>query len=145
VSIETSKKIVCRYFEEAVDQGRVDLLEELFTPDCIIHRPEAQEPLKGLEGIRGVITGVADKYSDFKTTIYDLIGEGDRVVARLSHRAVQRGEWKSRIGRHAVDGKIVDWSAIAIFQIKDGKIAEEWVCRDELGMLIQLGVIQIAS
>jgi hypothetical protein len=28
-----------------------------------------------------------------------------------------------------------------MFRIRDGKIAEEWVCRDELGMLIQLGVV----
>jgi hypothetical protein len=28
-----------------------------------------------------------------------------------------------------------------MFRIRDGKNAEEWVCRDELGMLIQLGVV----
>jgi hypothetical protein len=28
-----------------------------------------------------------------------------------------------------------------MFRIRDGKIAEEWVCRDELGMLMQLGVV----
>jgi predicted ester cyclase len=37
-------------------------------------------------------------------------------------------------------GKTVTWSAIAIFRIRDGKIAEEWVNRDELGMSIELGV-----
>jgi hypothetical protein len=29
------------------------------------------------------------------------------------------------------------------FRMKDGKIAEEWVMRDELGMLAQLGRISI--
>jgi len=32
-----------------------------------------------------------------------------------------------------------------MFRIRDGKIAEEWVCRDELGMLIQLGVVALSK
>ena len=33
MSIEANKKIVCRYFEEAVDQGRADMLEERLRRD----------------------------------------------------------------------------------------------------------------
>jgi predicted ester cyclase len=51
---------------------------------------------------------------------------------------VNRGEWTSRLGRHAVAGKTVSSPAIAILHIRNGKIAEEWVNRDELGMLIEL-------
>jgi hypothetical protein len=29
--------------------------------------------------------------------------------------------------------------------MRDGKIAEEWVMRDELGMLVQLGTISVGS
>ena len=65
-------------------------------------------------------------YSEFATTIHDLIAEDDRVACRLSHRAMNRSEWTSRIGRHEVAGKTVNWSAIAIFRFQDGKIAEEW-------------------
>jgi hypothetical protein len=39
------------------------------------------------------------------------------------------------------EGKVVTWPALAMFRIRDGKIAEEWVCRDELGMLMQLDVV----
>lgn len=72
----------------------------------------------------------------------ELIAEEDRVACRLSHKAVNRGEWTSHLGKHAVTGKTVNWQAIAIFRLRDRKIAEEWVCRDELGMLIELGVCQ---
>jgi hypothetical protein len=34
---------------------------------------------------------------------------------------------------------------ILFFPFFDGKIAEEWVNRDELGMLIELGVLESAK
>jgi predicted ester cyclase len=141
MSIEFNKAIVRRYFEEVVDKSKLDLLDEIVTTDCIIHRPEASEPIQGLEAFRQALEGILQVYSEFTTTIHDLIAEEDRVACRLSHQAVNRGEWTSRLGRHAAAGKTVGWPAIAIFRFHDSKIAEEWVSRDELGMLIDLGVL----
>ena len=141
MSIASHKAIVRRYFEEALDKRRLDVLDEIVARDCIIHRPEASEPIRGLEAFRLTLERILQVYSEFKTTIHDLIAEEDRVVCRLSHQAVNRGEWTSRVGTHAVAGKTVTWPAIAIFRLHDGKIAEEWVSRDELGMLIELGVL----
>ena len=135
------KEVVRRYFEEVLDKGKIDILDELATTDCVIHRPEMPEPIAGLEAFREVLRRILQVYSEFSTTIHDLVAEDDRVACRLSHRAVNRGEWTSRIGTHAVAGKTVTWSAIAIFRFAEGKIAEEWVSRDELGMLIQLDVL----
>jgi predicted ester cyclase len=86
---------------------------------------------------------VVGPYSEFKTTIHDLVAVSDLVVCHLSHRVVHRGgSWTSRLGGHEVaEGKAVTWLSLTMFRIRDGKIAEEWVCRDELGMLIQLGVV----
>ena len=54
----------------------------------------------------------------------------------------QRHLSRSRIGGHDTKGKSLVWSAIAIFRIDGGKIAEQWVNRDELGMLLSLGVLK---
>jgi predicted ester cyclase len=141
MSTEYNKAIVRRYFEEVVDKRKLDILDEIVTTDCIIHRPEASEPIRGLEAFKQALERILMAYREFNTTIHDLIAEEDRVACRLNHRAVNRGEWTSRLGRHAVAGKTVSWPAIVIFRIRDGKIAEEWVSRDELGMLIDLGVL----
>lgn len=141
MSIESNKAIVRRYFEEVVDKSKLDILGEIVTTDCIIHRPEVSEPIQGLEAFKHALKSILQVYSEFTTTIHDLIAEEDRVACRLSHRAVNRGEWTSRLGTHAVAGKTVTWPAIAIFRFHDSKIAEEWVSRDELGMLIELGVL----
>jgi predicted ester cyclase len=143
MSTESNKSMVRRYFEEVLDKRKLDILDEIVTTDCVIHRPEALEPIRGLEAFKHALERILNVYSEFTTMIHDLIAEEDRVACRLSHRAVNRGEWTSRIGRHAVPGKTVSWMAIAIFRFRDGKIAEEWVSRDELGMLIQLGILRV--
>jgi predicted ester cyclase len=141
MSIESNKAIVRRYFEEALDKRNLDVLDEIVAIDCVIHRPEASEPIRGLKAFKHALERILQVYSEFTTTIHDLIAEEDRVACRLSRRAVNRGDWTSRLGRHAVAGKTVSWPAIAIFRIRDGKIAEEWVNRDELGMLIELSIL----
>ena len=138
---EENKATVRRYFAEALDKRNVDILDEFFTADCVIHRPETPAPLVGLDNFKRALRTLLDTYSEFKTTVHDLFASDDRIVSRHTHRAINRIAWTSRIGQHAVEGKTVSWSAIAIFRFRDGKIAEEWVCRDELGMLITLGVL----
>jgi predicted ester cyclase len=145
MSTEFNKAIVRRYFEEVLDKSKLDILDEIVATDCVIHRPETSEPIRGLEAFRSALERILQVYSDFTTIIHDLIAEEDRVACRLSHQAVNRGEWTSRLGTHTVAGKSVTWPAIAIFRIRDGKIAEEWVSRDELGMLIGLGVLATAE
>jgi len=145
MSTASHKAIVRRYFEEALDQMNVAILDDIVTTDCIIHRPEVPEPIRGLAAFKQFFERIPQVYSELTTTIHDLLAEEDRVACRLSHRAVHRGEWISRLGRHAVGGKTVQWSAIAIFRLREGKIAEEWVYRDELGMLLDLGVVAPAA
>ena len=52
MSIESNKAIVRRYFEEVLDQHNLDILDEMVTMDCVIHRPEVSEPIQGLEAFR---------------------------------------------------------------------------------------------
>ena len=142
-----NKAIARRYFSEMVDKRSDELIEELWTEDCIVHRPEVSATIKGREAFRHAWNRVVEPYSEFKTTIHEVMAEGDLVLCRLSHRVVHRGgDWTSRLGRHSVAaGQVVTWPSLTLFRIRDGKIAEEWVCRDELGMLMQLGVVSSKS
>jgi predicted SnoaL-like aldol condensation-catalyzing enzyme len=138
---EANKAIARRYFSEMVDKRSDELLEELWTEDCVVHRPEVSATIKGREAFRQAFNRVVEPYSEFKTTIHNVVADNDLVVCHLSHRVVHRGGgWTSRLGIHSVAaGRVVTWLSLTMFR-RDGKIAEEWVCRDELGMLIQLGV-----
>ena len=46
---------------------------------------------------------------------------------------------------HLIKDQELNWPAIVQFRLTDGKIVEEWVMRDELGMLVQMGTVAVAK
>lgn len=128
------------YFHKVLDQGNVELIEDLFHPQCVLHRPGGT--VVGLDAVRAVVAHRKETFSQFGTEIHDIFGSGDRWVARLTHRGVGGGIWRSRLGSYDISGKTVTWNAIAIFRFEQDKIIEEWVTRDELGVVLQLGLFQ---
>jgi predicted SnoaL-like aldol condensation-catalyzing enzyme len=132
--------VAVRYFKEVLDGRNLSHLEEILAPDCVMHRPETV--INGIPGARAFFENSQKNLSEMHTEIHDIIASGDRVVIRLSHRAVGVGTFKSRLGMYDIKGKTYGWDAVAIFRIKEGKIAEEWVNRDELGILLSIGAVQ---
>ena len=141
--LSAEKEIVRRYFHEVLDQGKVELVDELFHPLCVMHRPGGT--VVGMNSVRGVAERRKETFSQFETQIHDIFGSGDRLVVRLSHCGVGGGVWRSRLGNYDVTGKTVNWNAIAIFRFEQQKIIEEWVTRDELTMVLQFGLLEPAA
>ena len=142
-SLQVYEQLVRRYFHEALDQGNGEVVEELFHPQCVMHRPGGT--VVGLDAVRAVVEHRKETYGQFKTEIHDVFGSADRLVARLTHHAVGCGMWRSRFGSYDVSGKSVSWDAIAIFRFANDRIIEEWVIRDELGMILQFGLVKQTS
>ena len=138
--LSTEKELLRRYFHEVLDRGKVELIDDLFHPDCVMHRPG--RTVVGIDEVRGVAERTKETFAKFETQIHDIFGSGDRLVVRLSHYGVGGGIWRSRLGSHDVTGKAVTWNAIAIFRFEDQRIIEEWVTRDELGMILQFGLLK---
>jgi len=136
-------EVVARYFD-ALEKGDPSVVPELFAADCRVFRPELREPLIGIDAIKAVVTRAHQIFDNFKATVLGLIEEGDMVAARVKHEAVYRGEWRTRIGNFDLAGKRTSWEAMALFRLRDGKIIEERVFRDELGMLLDVGALEPA-
>jgi predicted ester cyclase len=66
-----------------------------------------------------------------------LVAEGDKVTKVWTSTCTHQGAF---LGIPSTGNRIVV-KGIEVFRIADGKIAEVWVCMDNLGMLQQLGVI----
>jgi len=143
-SNESHKLKVREYLNEVIDNGKVDLLDELFTEDCIIHRPEFPEPIEGRENFKAFLSvGLTQVICEMHTTLHDMVAEGDLLACRLTHRATfcKDAVLPSRLGTYKVSERTVTWFAIALCRFRDDKVSEEWVCRDEMGTMLQLGIL----
>lgn len=138
-----NKAVIERYFHEVLDRKNFDLMRELIAPDAILHRPGFD--VIGLDAAMQRLSATLGNFPAFSSELSDLIAEGDMVAVRIAHRTrVRPHTFRSRAGEVRITGEqALNWTAIVQFRLQDGKIAEEWVMRDELGMLAQLGKITV--
>ena len=67
----------------------------------------------------------------------DLIADGDAVVVRRTMRGTHQGEFMG----FGPTGRAVTFSGIWLARLNGGRLQEQWVSFDALGLLRQLGAI----
>jgi hypothetical protein len=118
MTVEDNKTVVMRLFEEALDKGNVGLVDSMFTEDCIFHRSDLTEPARGIPGIRSIVEKRVQLYRDFRTTIHQIIGEGDLVATRKTHTGIHRGQFPTPIGTFDVTGLSYRMDIASIFSVQ---------------------------
>lgn len=139
MSIE-SNKAIARQLTELLDQGNVDKLNALLSPDFVSHFAGLPLPLNREQYIQ-VNRSAKAAFSDLKRTVDDLIAEADKVTVRITARGTHTGVFQGI----AATGRQTEITGIAIRRIADGKIVEEWVINDQLGLMQQLGLFHLPA
>jgi steroid delta-isomerase-like uncharacterized protein len=136
MSPEENRALLRRAIERFNDpEDRIAYIE-LYDPDIVLHGfPPGLAP--GLEGVEQFYAAYWAAFPDVRVTIEDVIGEGDKLVARYTVRATHRGEF---MGIPAT-GKRVTFEGITILRFEGGKCVERWQSADMLGLLQQLGAV----
>jgi predicted ester cyclase len=112
---------VRRFLEEFKNHANIDIVDETWTPDAVLHVTGFPLP-PGRDAQKNVGRTVFAAFGDVHVEVDDTIVEGDRVVERHTAHAVHKGEF---MGIPAT-GKKVFWTENHIYRIADGKIAETW-------------------
>ncbi len=137
MSIESNKALL-RGWWEALSQGRaLDMLDEFYTADYVMHDPSQPEPIRGLDGLQAFITRVVTAFPDGHYAVEQLVVEGDRVAQLIRVTGTRQGD----INGIPTNGKRVDIWLMVISRVVNNRIVEEWQLFDSLRMLQQLGVV----
>jgi steroid delta-isomerase-like uncharacterized protein len=137
MSIEENKAIVSRATEEIFNKNNLAVVDELYATNFVSHGSDIPGVTPDREGYKQFVTMSRTALPDFHTTIEDMIAEGDKVVQRFTAHGTHKGEFMGI----PPTGKQVTITGIAIDRIAGGKIVENWVNIDMLGMMVQLGVV----
>ena len=135
MSTEENKAIARRYIEELFNQKNLATVDELNTPDFVLHNDATT--IQGLESYKQFLSMYLTAFPDLHMTIEDMIAEGDIVAERVSIRGTHKGDLMGI----PPTGKQVTIPAIYIVRFANGKGVEVWANTDILGLLLQLGVV----
>lgn len=126
--------LVRRLIEVGIGRGDEAVIDELMAPDCLEHQRGNGE---GAEGAKQVARTLNGWFSDFSLTVEDIARSGDVVWTRNRARGVNTG---SVMGRPPT-GKTIDVTVFDSLRMQDGKAVEHWGVPDQMGMLMQLGLL----
>jgi steroid delta-isomerase-like uncharacterized protein len=133
---EQNKKLMRRIFDEVWNQGNLETIDEIFSPDFVTHfLPPGTPP--GRDGLRQYISMFRAAFPDVHVGVEDQIAEGDKVVTRTTIR----GTHKETFMDIPATGKKIQVSAVIITRFESGQNVESWVEQDRLGLMQQLGVV----
>jgi predicted ester cyclase len=128
-------ELVKRYVE-AINQGNFEDFEELLSSDYAGHSPPGYPENISRDRLIENYKGVAKDFKSFAWEIEDLMAAGDKVICRV----MVSGFYEGSLPDIKVTGEQISFSLIAIMRVEDGKIAEEWMIDDMLGLARQLGM-----
>ena len=133
---ERSEALVRRFYEEGWNADNIDVYDELVTEDFVDHQALPGLP-PGREGFKQLNAMFRSAFPDIVVNVEDVVAEGDLVAVRWTSTGTHKGPL---FGIPAT-GRAVRVNAMVVYRIEDGRLAEGWINRDDLGMMRQLGVV----
>jgi predicted ester cyclase len=128
MTAQENEALVRRLFEEVWAKGNVAAVDEFMAADYVEHSEHAVPPgsRPGRDSVKQRIALYYEAFPDWKVTLHDIFGRGDRVAYRWSGGGTHLGEWAglSPTGLHMTTG------GITILRIAGGRFVEGWASID---------------
>jgi len=131
---EQNLKTTHVYFNEIMSQGKLELIEEIMTPDFQFIIPTQPAPIAGYDNMKGFVTYLRTAFPDITFTVEREIAGDNKVASRWRIKGTHKGEF---LGMPAT-GNVVEDYGIDIFTFAQGKIKTVHVNENDFGLFQQL-------
>ena len=129
----TPTETVLAFHERASrkDETALDLIAE----DFVQHATG----LQGRDGFRQTVETLRNDLDGPTTVIHRVIAQDDLVVVQLTMHGRHVASTMPLLSGLPPTGATIEWDFIHIWRVADGAIVEHWACRDDVGLLAQVG------
>ena len=123
----------------ALNAGDLDGCLARMTPDFVMHYADLPEPLHGRETWLQGAEMMRRAFPDLEVRIDDVVAAEDRVALRLTLRGTHRGDFHlGEFQTFPATGRTIQYVSHEFYRVRDGLIAEEWICSDTASLFRQL-------
>jgi lactoylglutathione lyase len=116
-------------------EGDDSAIDEFMAEDMVNHAAGPQ----GREGWRQIRSIIARDLGPTSIVTHRMFGEGDLVAHQMTMTGTHRDSTMPLLSGLPVSGAAVSWDYIHIWRVANGQIVEHWACRDDVGLLRQIG------
>lgn len=127
------------FLNAAWNQGDTSVIDRTVAEQHVEHEPDGDEVGRG--HLKEAVLAYRTAFPDLRMCVEDQLADGDRVVTLWTASGTHLGELNG-IG---ATGRAIHVSGIFIHRLADGQIKESWSMFDQIGLLLQLGVIQFPA
>jgi steroid delta-isomerase-like uncharacterized protein len=131
------KALAKRFYSEVLNGGKLEVIDEIVSPDFVEHQELPPGVPPGREGVAAFVTTFRDAFPDLECKVEGMIAEGDEVWVH----AVMTGTHKAELAGIPATGKKVSVEMFDRVKVKDGKVIAHWGVTNDMAMMTQLGVI----
>jgi steroid delta-isomerase-like uncharacterized protein len=130
---EDNARAARRYFDEIMNEGKLEVINEIMTPDFQFIIP-TQPVHSGYDEMAGFVTYLRTAFPDIKFTVEREAAADNKVAMRWNITGTHQGEF---LGMAATGNHIKDYG-VDIFTFENGKIKTIHVNENDFGLFQQL-------
>ena len=143
MSLEANKALIRRLYDEGFNRQDARAAAAFYAPDARNHLRTV-----GRAGMQNVFETLFSVFPDFNYRIVEATAEDDRVVCKVTMTGTHLGApalpeaFSGMLNGVPPTGRRVEVLQFHSFRVRDGEIAEHAAVRDDMGMVIQLGLVE---
>jgi len=137
-----NRALVLRLYDEGINRRDAAAAAAFYALDAVNHRRAV-----GRAGMQRVFEALFATFPDFRYRVEHAAAEGERVLCKVVMTGTHLGRptlpevFSGMLAGVAPTGRAVEVLQYHDFRLRSGEIAEHAAVRDDLGMLLQLGLV----
>ena len=130
-----------QFFEDMLGKGNWRLADAILAPNVVMHHPSSPQPVVGVDNVVGFLGAFRAGFPDMTMKVEFVFGDGELTAVRWH----MSGTHTEALFGIPASSKLVNVYGISLLRFSNGKVVEDWVSENLLGLMQQIGVIPVMS